>query len=1163
MVKKFSDYKLRQIKKAPAKFEVTELKQYLQQKKVTGVSSLRKNQLVKVITNLSAKKPKNVKVTKKEHINKIISSYQTVNRELKNKPAQQVKQMVKSNKQFQNKFNKDVAAFAKIDARMKQAELQKYIKLLSRMHRNNSINSTWTRINKPIINSWNEVLLLLPRIVTDEDDMLFIGKQPGQVFWVITVNNKHEFRNQVDSVAEERHHNEHRRRDMKNRDDGTRNSDEELEEVITEREYVYVNLVSRALLEERKQKKRAKNMFKRKVKGGFFKHFHNLPIDLSRYQIYRKDQIETVNYEPCLIHCLRMAGIKGHSVTRAKRFIKVDFVDLKDIKKLSEKINVGIKIFDSDKRKYYHYNTEAKTQITINLQNEHYFVDDNETNITSYALDNYEALKDEEDFNKIIGVNNKGYYKRSEDRYVNSNKLVKFLLDNEDTYLTDILDDLDIKLNKIKNDDDFVTEVDDNDCRENEYKERKSLDDLELVFFDFETTTDEEIHKPFLVNAEKHKLVDGKYVMTKNRSFKGPKCGLKFLQWISNNSVLLAHNVKYDYQFIMKYLFGVTLTERNNKIMGGTVKFHNIHTKKNHTLLIRDTYLMISQKLNKFPEMFFTEQECKEIKKEIMPYGVYNKNTVKKEQIPVKDALAELSKKNYGDKTYYGDKKSRKKYIENSIKEKKKEFLQNIKKWNLVNGKYYDHMRYAEIYCKQDVKVMAKGYLIFRDWLKEITGLDIVRYLTISSIADDYVKKEGGYEGCYQFSGVIRKYLQGFVVGGRCMIRDNEKTICDEEVQDFDAVGLYASAMVVMGFLKGKVKVIEDKNYDIIKNYDGYFIKINITKVGKDRHFPLINKIDDSSIRQFKNELIGIHKVDKVTLEDLIKYQQIEFEVIEGYYFNEGRNYKINDIIKKLFNERKEQKKKGNKIQEVYKLLMNSCYGKTILKEQDTRVIYKDTEDDAIKYIMRNADNIREFNKIDDSNKYRIKVLETTDDMYTSPHIGSEILSMSKRIMNDVMCLAEELRIIIMYQDTDSMHIHAKDIERLSVEYQKRFNRPLIGKDLGQFHNDFEVGQDKGTEPVAIKTIVCAKKVYMDKLKCIVKGKEEIRFHVRCKGIPRDSLDKVCDDKYDGDYVKLYEDIYNGKPIEFDLLTTGVKFKFNKDYTITNITDFKRKLELK
>jgi hypothetical protein len=309
--------------------------------------------------------------------------------------------------------------------------------------------------------------------------------------------------------------------------------------------------------------------------------------------------------------------------------------------------------------------------------------------------------------------------------------------------------------------------------------------------------------------------------------------------------------------------------------------------------------------------------------------------------------------------------------------------------------------------------------------------------------------------------------------------------------------------------------------------------------------------------------LIGIHKVDKVTLEDLIKYQQIEFEVIEGYYFNEGRNYKINDIIKKLFNERKEQKKKGNKIQEVYKLLMNSCYGKTILKEQDTRVIYKDTEDDAIKYIMRNADNIREFNKIDDSNKYRIKVLETTDDMYTSPHIGSEILSMSKRIMNDVMCLAEELRIIIMYQDTDSMHIHAKDIERLSVEYQKRFNRPLIGKDLGQFHNDFEVGQDKGTEPVAIKTIVCAKKVYMDKLKCIVKGKEEIRFHVRCKGIPRDSLDKVCDDKYDGDYVKLYEDIYNGKPIEFDLLTTGVKFKFNKDYTITNITDFKRKLELK
>ena len=40
---------------------------------------------------------------------------------------------------------------------------------------------------------------------------------------------------------------------------------------------------------------------------------------------------------------------------------------------------------------------------------------------------------------------------------------------------------------------------------------------------------------------------------------------------------------------------------------------------------------------------------------------------------------------------------------------------------------------------------------------------------------------------------------------------------------------------------------------------------------------------------------------------------------------------------------------------------------------------------------------------------------------------GVSLLSMSKRIMNEIMCLAEDLGIKIYYQDIDSMHReHAK-----------------------------------------------------------------------------------------------------------------------------------------
>ena len=61
-------------------------------------------------------------------------------------------------------------------------------------------------------------------------------------------------------------------------------------------------------------------------------------------------------------------------------------------------------------------------------------------------------------------------------------------------------------------------------------------------------------------------------------------------------------------------------------------------------------------------------------------------------------------------------------------------------------------------------------------------------------------------------------------------------------IQDFDAVSLYPSAMHLFdGYLRGMPKRLHTTNYEDIKNYDGYFIKVRITKVGKDRPFPILN----------------------------------------------------------------------------------------------------------------------------------------------------------------------------------------------------------------------------------------------------------------------------------------------------------------------------------
>jgi len=93
--------------------------------------------------------------------------------------------------------------------------------------------------------------------------------------------------------------------------------------------------------------------------------------------------------------------------------------------------------------------------------------------------------------------------------------------------------------------------------------------------------------------------------------------------------------------------------------------------------------------------------------------------------------------------------------------------------------------------------------------------------------------------------------------------------------------------------------------------------------------------------RFFSNDMVGrVVYIDKVSMQDAIEFQEMEFEVLEGYFFNEGFNERIRPIIRGMFLEMLKKKKEKNPIQNVYKLLMNSSYGKTALKEIDEEVKY-------------------------------------------------------------------------------------------------------------------------------------------------------------------------------------------------------------------------------
>ncbi len=140
-----------------------------------------------------------------------------------------------------------------------------------------------------------------------------------------------------------------------------------------------------------------------------------------------------------------------------------------------------------------------------------------------------------------------------------------------------------------------------------------------------------------------------------------------------------------------------------------------------------------------------------------------------------------------------------------------------------------------------------------------------------------------------------------------------------------------------------------------------------------------------------------------ITLEDLIEFQKIEFEFIRGYYWAGKRDYSIQEEIKKIFNKRLEYKKQHNPLQQLYKLIMNSCYGKTIEKPVDKDIKYMN-EDDYEKYWVKNYNKIIEDTLIQGiKSKIRaVKVIKQIEGHFNFSLLGIQVLSMSKRIMNEV-----------------------------------------------------------------------------------------------------------------------------------------------------------------
>ena len=370
------------------------------------------------------------------------------------------------------------------------------------------------------------------------------------------------------------------------------------------------------------------------------------------------------------------------------------------------------------------------------------------------------------------------------------------------------------------------------------------------------------------------------------------------------------------------------------------------------------------------------------------------------------------------------------------------------------------------------------------------------------------------------------------------------------------------------GFLKGRPKIIKEFQPE---KYDGYFICVKIKKFNKRYKFPLASYKGDG-VRVFTNDLEGrVLYLDKTALEDLIKYQQVEYEFINGYYYDEGFQPKINEVIQHIFNQRLKFKNEHNPIEMVFKECMNSSYGKSYMKPIDTIDDYIKVKD-FDKFMDRNFNYIQEATLLANEQYYKIKRKKPIDEHFNNVHVGVSILSMTKRIMNEVMCLAEDLDIKMYYTDTDSIHIEADKIDLLASEFQKIHKRELIGNQLGQFHTDFDMeGSKKDSEIVSVESYFLGKKCYIDKLESVDKDDNIINdFHIRNKGVPTDCIihkaentRDINDDLVYKDVMDIYDDLFEGNSVNFNLLAVRPKFEMCKNMMIITRQEFYRNIIFK
>ena len=890
--------------------------------------------------------------------------------------------------------------------------------------------------------------------------------------------------------------------------------------------------------------------------GSFFPFINLSNLDLSEFQIFSK--IDKKNYKDnCFVYALIQSGVfNDEEINHLRYYVQTKSMPNNKIKEISEKFKCSFVVKRIDERFDIKHQMQIKIDtrkkgydrtVELLLYKDHYMIY-RPIKCTIYYLEHAkeidEKFKDDKNRFMIKGI-------KGEKIFYSENGTLPMMIFRKMFELNMFREIRSCELSILN-----TTEYDGlNDYIDLDYneelctkiidsnKDKKKEKDWSRVYYsDFETDTTVSPHRPYL-NCTVYR--EGQNIH--KISFEGENIDRQLLNYLYNNSLTYFHNLKYDGCFFINTPGWKTqITERTGTVLQVIMLKYASNGKLVKKLTFRNSYSIIPSALRNFASMFNLD-----VHKEVMAYKIYTEENIQKAVLPINEFYEQYRKENDG-------------------KDESKQILENAKISEAYNEKNdsINIMKYAKFYCFKDCIVLMKGLEKFDKDLKEVfkqTGTEMLgvnNFISISSIGYHFANKYGCFDGCYQLSGKPQNFIQRCVSGGRTMTASNQKQYIEGRIQDFDAVSLYPSAMYVMdGVAKGKPKILpQNIDHDQLMKFDTFFIEININEIkcksDKPYKFGQVFRRNDKGSKIFDNDPVSNFYIDKIALMDLIEFYDIKYEIIRGYYFDEGFNKKINEFILGLFNLRLKYKKEKNPLQSTIKLLLNSIYGKSILKAMKTET-KSVPRDELMKYIWRNYNFITEIYDEPTIDRCYVKKLKPINDHFNLPQFGASVLSWSKHLMNRVMASAEQNGIEIFYQDTDSMHLYEDDVKKVAEIFKEKYNAELIGENMCQFHNDFDGFEGAVGQIHSRKLIALGKKSYLDIL-VDEEGKEG--YHIRLKGIPHQVIINKC--KRMGITIEeLYEKLYAGAKMEFNLLDGTNAFRKTQTFQQTNLKKFSRTLK--